>query len=286
MKKNSIFSLFAIVLLATNLPAGAQTEKPTSELFPAFDGWQKDKTMQIYQPDNLWDYINGAADNFLSYNFLELQLLSYQKGEQKIVAELYRHQSGIDAFGKYSQERATASDFEKIGYQGFADYDVFIFVAGKYYVRLEGRGIPENERGVLKDLAQKIALKLRQDTRLPAFTKVLPQENQLENSAQYISKSFLGYEYLHSAFMTSYKEDETKFELFVVKCASPKECKTMWKPYAKNAKTRLKKGFQEITDPYNGKIFLLWKKNYMLGTFNLKSEELAKDYLNRAAAKL
>ena len=38
-------------------------------LFPEIEGYQKMGELENYNPDNLYDIINGAADSYIKYDF-------------------------------------------------------------------------------------------------------------------------------------------------------------------------------------------------------------------------
>ena len=38
-------------------------------LFPEIAGWQKKGAVEIFSPENLYEYIDGAAENFIGYDF-------------------------------------------------------------------------------------------------------------------------------------------------------------------------------------------------------------------------
>jgi hypothetical protein len=48
-----------------------------ANLFPVLAGWTQQNAIQKYNPDNLYEYINGAADLYLTYDFQELQVAEY-----------------------------------------------------------------------------------------------------------------------------------------------------------------------------------------------------------------
>ena len=49
-------------------------------IFPEEQGWKLSTDFPVYTPDNLWDYINGAADGYLSFGFQDLTMAEYTKG--------------------------------------------------------------------------------------------------------------------------------------------------------------------------------------------------------------
>ena len=108
---------------------------PTS--FPQIGGWKLTAEGTVYTPNNLWDVIDGAADLFLEYGFVDLQIARYQQtADLEIKVELYRHKSAVDAFGMYSQERYPDYHFIDLGTQGYVEKGALNFLCGEYYVKI------------------------------------------------------------------------------------------------------------------------------------------------------
>ena len=50
--------------------------------FPEIAGWKQSGEVETFIPKNLYEYINGAADLYLMYDFEELKVEEY-KNEKK-----------------------------------------------------------------------------------------------------------------------------------------------------------------------------------------------------------
>jgi hypothetical protein len=69
-------------------------------------GWTWDQEDKTYDRMTLFDYIDGAAEVFLAYNFQKASVHRYVKsGQPDMVAEVYRMGSSEDAYGVFSLER-------------------------------------------------------------------------------------------------------------------------------------------------------------------------------------
>ncbi len=80
-------------------------------VFPQLDGYKMKTNYPVYVPENLWDFINGAADNYLANGFVDLHVAEYKKGKAVIKLEIYRHSDNTMAFGIYSSERSPSFRF-------------------------------------------------------------------------------------------------------------------------------------------------------------------------------
>ena len=171
MIENSKTTLFVCIILSVCLFPHAGVAGDAGDmkgLFPDLDGWSRDGEPESYFPESLFEYINGAADVYLSYEFEELATLSYDSGEKSsLTIDIYRHGDLRNAFGIYSQEKSRSADFVSIGTEGYHDEGVLNFFHGPYYVKIMGFYLGENDKPLLTSVAQKIAGKLEGDPRFP-----------------------------------------------------------------------------------------------------------------------
>jgi hypothetical protein len=86
---------------------------------PQLSGFKKVTSYPVFKPANLWNFINGAANTYLAYGFIDLHVAEYKKGKNTIKAEVYRHSDNTMAFGIYSAERSPSFRFMKLGTQGY-----------------------------------------------------------------------------------------------------------------------------------------------------------------------
>ena len=76
---NKLYKDEKILLLAFALTLISTGSFTQSIDFPMLDGFKKETNYPVYTPDNLWDFINGAADNYLAYDFVDLHVAEYKK---------------------------------------------------------------------------------------------------------------------------------------------------------------------------------------------------------------
>lgn len=153
--------------------------KESSELFPDVKGWNKSKDIQIYTPQNLYEYINGAAELYLSYDFQELQVAEYlNRHNATVIAEIYRHKTPVHAFGIYSQERPTEGNILKIGAQGYVEEPILNFVVGNAYVKINSYDVGEETGEVLQIFANKVAANLGGKGSLPKILTCFLEEGK------------------------------------------------------------------------------------------------------------
>src|SRR4030043_1728339 len=105
--------------------------------FPEVAGWKQSGEVQTFIPKTLFEYINGAADLYITYDFQELKVAEYlNEKKASVIVDVYCHKTPIHAFGIYSQERLSNANFLDIGAQGYIEQNILNFLIGPYYVKI------------------------------------------------------------------------------------------------------------------------------------------------------
>lgn len=268
----SILIFVGCFIVAPNLEPG---ETDMTKIFPEISGMKRGKP-EMYTPDNLYEYINGAAEVFLSYDFRQLAALTYEDQQKhSLTIDIYRHNNAKNGFGIYSQEKPVKGDFLRIGAQGYYEKGVLNFVRGSYYVKMSGFDLGDNDKAVLTDAAKKIARRLSGPTYFPLPVTCFPGKGKVEDSEKYIARNFLGHSFLHSAFAAEYEEKGEKFQIFIIETADTKDAKKIMNDYFKFAKGKgsevsVHRTFFRFLDPYyrsSGKMNIKAKGKYVFGLF-------------------
>jgi hypothetical protein len=258
--------------------------------FPEVGGWKQPKEAQRFSPDDLYEYIDGAADLYLSYDFQELRVTEYQNEKKATVTvEVYRHKTPQDAFGMYSQERLPTEDFRAIGAQGYVGKDFLNFVAGPYYVKISGFKIEPEGQEVLTSVAKGVAESLGGKGGLPSVLKIFPTEGKIDNSEKYISRKFLGYAFLHSVFTADYDLSGKRFKIFVMECGDRDGCRSMLHRYFQEVGRSVNdvpEGLCTVADPHHGEVALQWKDTWIWGVLNLDDPALRSKHLKLVEERL
>ena len=238
--------------------------------FPEIRGWQRSDETERYDPENLFEYINGAAESYLASGFEELEVAEYRSGEASVLIEMYRHASTADAFGIYSQERPGEGTFLDIGYQSYISGDIFCMVAGAYYIKLIGNRLDTDPAPVLENFARKVAARIPDAEKGPEMLQVFPADSLISGSERYVARNFLGYAFFRGAFTADYPG----FRLFVIDAGSSDAAAGMLDQYAQKLNALLPKTAARhiaLSDPYHGEIMIGWWKNFIWGAFNIRN---------------
>ena len=290
MKRQTLVRHCLAIIVAALLPlaATAQVGDGTA-LFPDLQGWPKDGAGETFMPENLYEHINGAAENFLAYDFAKLAVQNYanEKGQQ-ISAEIYFHGTPENAFGIYSSEKPLAGNYIRVGAQGYLEEGVLNFIRGAFYVKLNGFDLGAQGSAVLKALAEKIAQGIQGDAGLPALLAAFPAAGKIAYSERYLAGNFLGHEFLLPAFTADYERQGRKFTLFIMKADDDGKARALLQRYAaldrENPAAPISPGNLLVRDPYNGPVRLFWQGAYILGATGQAPETT--DFFNEMADRL
>ena len=281
------FQLFCSLsfVLGLALSLGAPILEGKTLSFPEMIGWRQDGKTQVFSPKTLYEYINGAADLYLSYEFQDLQVAEY-KGEKKtgVTVEVYRHKDPIQAFGIYSQERLANAKFLDLGAQGYYEPNVMNYLTGPYYVKINGFNTGEDDEKVLMPFAKMVAEVLGEKTSLPPILSSFPGEGKKKNSEKFISKNFLGYSFFRSGYTAEYEASGKKFKIFVIQGKDQEDCRAMMEKYLKQTGSEGQNpsdGTYRLKDKYHGEVDIFLKGKFIWGILDLNEPNLRDQYLRK-----
>lgn len=269
---------FLFCLLVLSQFSAAQVENP----FPEFSNWKISTEFPVYTPDNLWDYINGAATVYLQYGFTDLRMAEYSKGRKSITVEIYHHNSRENAFGIYARERYPDYYFMDIGAQGYQQGPVLNFLKGEYYVKMQSGSDKSFVIKALIDLAKVLAQSLEGDNSFPKIIKYFPDEGKIANSEKFIAVNFLGHEFFDDGFTAQYKIAGEEFTLFISQRENPEDCRMTLEKYLEFTGQDLPlkgQGNYLIKDRYNGNVNIYWINDVLMGITGTGDEDIIEKYL-------
>ena len=229
---------------------------------PNLEGFKKSTNYPVYHPENLWDFINGAADTYLALGFVDLHVAEYKKGKETIKLEIYRHSDHTMAFGIYASERSPSYRFINLGSQGYIADGAINFFTGNYYVKIRTYSSKPKTLKAEESLATRVAGMLKGETEMPSPLLQFPDEGKKVNEETYINESVLGHQFLSKAFKASYLTGTDEFSIFLMNLQSAEETIRTIEAYLTYAGVDVVKtdeGRVVFTDGYNGTIFLSWK---------------------------
>jgi hypothetical protein len=279
----TIHAIVGIILsLILSLASGSNLAAADFK-FPEITGWNQSGEVQTFLPKTLYEYIDGGADLYLTYDFEELKVAEYSNDKKaSVTVEVYRQTSPILAFGVYSQERPSNPSLVSIAAQGYIDENLLNFLSGSYYVKINSYNTGAEDRKILESFARKVLDNLDEKGTLPPILSSFPAEGKNGNSEKFVARNFLGYSFLHSAFTAEYELSGKKFKLFLIDGGDKNGCKNMIQKYLQQTKSpdrEVNEGRYTISDPHHGIVDLYWKGNFIWGVLDLPEPDLRSKYL-------
>jgi len=231
--------LFSVVISEesgkSESPYRLASEKQTLEDFLPrsgdIEGLTRRKDVKKFIPENLWEYLNGEADTYLSYGFQKLVTAEYyipKDPMQTIVLDIYDMGTLERGFGIYSSERNIKYEFEQIGSQAFLDEMSVRFFKGRYFVKITTFEISESLQDLMKKLAINVSVKIKQPLDFPPQLDRFPEQNRVKNSEKLIYKNFLSKPDFDKVYTVDYKVGAVTYSLFYAKYDSQEEASKVY----------------------------------------------------------
>jgi hypothetical protein len=241
----AIFSLVVVLVLGAGCVGAAD--------FPEIPGWAAAGEVQTFGPDNLWEYINGAADAFLGYGFQSLSVREISAGDVTVAASMYDMGTPVNAFGIYRSEAPPEADRVAIGGEAvvMAPYQCLL-LKGPYYVKVDVYdGELSEDAG--KKLVAALAGALPGSDGLPAPVRALP-EGMVPGSEGYTRESYLGLSELDSCVHATYGEGDAERQVFIIATDEGDSADAAWKRLASSWTAVEHEGFPVLAKrvPYSG----------------------------------
>jgi hypothetical protein len=271
--------VLAFILVFLSFSVFSQNVKP-----PDLKGFKKITSYPVYLPENLWDFINGAADIYLAYGFIDLHVAEYKKGKNVIKLEIYRHSDNTLAFGIYSTERSPTFHYVNLGSQGYIAEGAINFFKGSYYVKIRTYSKNESALKSAESLAHEVADLIKGGKEMPSALSLFPATGKKVNEEIYINESVLGHKFLNKAYKADYESGNDTFSIFLME-STPKETQKTVDAYLAATGTEATEaeiGKYMLKDGYNGTIFLAWKGNriVILSGLSIDQSDVADKYIS------
>lgn len=265
---------------------GNENTPSLHSLLPEMENWKSIESAQDYFPETLYEYIDGAAEIYLGYDFKQLIVGQYEKRDSRasLSVEIYDMGNGKNAFGIYSAERFPDTRFTPLGNQGYLEEGSLNFLVDRYYIKLLCFDCGEESESYLKQFSQAILQKIHDMGQLPSLLDVFPEEGLVPNTEKFILHNFMGYSFFHDGYLADYRFGDFEFECFLIEGKDGKEAQNMLDQFltAKGEGNieEIPLGFH-LKDRYYEHIFLARVGNYLAGVMKIKDgqEDEGKKYL-------
>jgi hypothetical protein len=251
----------------------AQTEKKRSSEVRTFKG------------ESLFEYIDGGAEIYHAYNFIEVATANYGTNGIETVVDIYRFENSDNAYGLFASFRPDNPVFVPLGAEGFGSPTSIDFVKGPFVVRIIGFAESAETAQAISVLASEINAILPADDNLPQKFSFFPQGDYLDGTDRIFAQSFLGQKFLTDVYSRKYHISGDTLTLFITEDVSGEKF-SLWFEFgvadgsAEPAREDLI--FDDgrafiIENNYYGRIVTGLKGEHLIGVINYSDDK--KDFL-------
>ena len=291
--------IFAICIMAVLMCTTADKSPKTMEMrdfVPGeFQGWQAQDTIEVYDRETIFDYIDGAGEIYRSYGFRKLVVLRMSRaGQPAIVVELFDMGTSEDAYGisNFSGEGEEAG----IGQGSEYRKGLLCFWQSNFFVCIQTeRETPEAKEALL-GLAREIEGRIATTGEKPELLGCLPDEGLQRESIRYFHiHSSLNYHYFVAdqnilnldrqteAVLARYEPDECY--LLCIRYPSPERAKEAYGSFVNAYIPEAKEsGIAQIE---NGKwVVAKLEREFIVVVFDAPTRPFAEDLVRAVRGKL
>jgi len=265
-KSSEVVSLAAVsfcLLSCSGTEPGARGEAGVD--FPAVEGWSQVGDVLTYDADNLWEYINGAAELFVEFGVQTCRVTDLVSGDLTVTVDLYDMGTPLNAFGVYEREKPGDDVAVQDAVAGVVSppYQALL-VKGSTYAKVNTLEGELTEVSGL-ELLRSLAAALPGETTPPHEFDLLPGMGRVAGTEGYKPLAFLGQAGLTDCLYAEYSwEGEESWQGFVV---LPSAAASVWDGLAGSWESAEHNGetvlFTEV--PYSGFVGLMRRGDRVFG---------------------
>lgn len=226
------------------------------------NGWQKSAKTTFYTPKNLFEYINGGAELYISYSFKHVLAQKYTKADfPEISVDVFDMGSSVNAFGVFSHSREDLDHSVSDDVESEYASGLLTFWKGRYYVSILAYPETEEKKKTVLTLGRHIAGLIKEKSEKPSLIDQLPTEHIIKESIRY----FHHYIWLNSHFFISdqnilfinedteavlamYKENGNRYFVLLVSYPDKKKAEAAHRSFLKNYLPDARKGIKQLED--------------------------------------
>jgi hypothetical protein len=153
--------LFTLICVASLSLDGCKS-KPRNP-FPAsneISGWQKTGETRTFAAQDLWQYIDGDAEQYLQAGVVTTSTADYKYNQLEAVVDIHNMKESAGARRILENSRGAEARSEKIGDGGFAWSQSIVFCKGPHLIRIVAwQSTPDTPQALLA-LARGVEAKL------------------------------------------------------------------------------------------------------------------------------
>lgn len=268
---------WAILLMS---PAAPAADFVDCHLVP---GWAQQGAERSYEAHNLFEYMDGSAEEYLLYGFVRLQSVTCAAGEDSIVIDVSEMADADAAYGIFAAHHDPRAPVGSIGMGGQILPGRATFSKDKYYVEIVAH--PEKDHSaVLRAFVAEIEKRIPGRSDPPEALAWFPTEGLV--SLRLIPESVLGIRVLKRGYVAEYEGGKA----FVVAEESASSAAAVLgklrERFASAAPAEVAEEAFQAEDRYLGGLCAFRKGRYVAGYANLPRGQDATELAAALAARI
>lgn len=239
MKLHKSILLLTIFLqyLILKFLSGQSMQIEIKKLLPGHvEGWMNEYEDQKYDKENLYEYIDGGAELFLSYGFQEALNRTYIKPNQPdIVVDIFDMGTSYNAYGVFSFSRE--NEDSTIGQGSQYVPGLLLFWKYRFYISILFSPETEESQHAAFQIARHIESCIAFTGPIPEIINLLPEESMFKGSIRYFrhyiwinTYQFIAHENILNindsteAVMAKYEYGDDRPVLLLIRYPNRSEC--------------------------------------------------------------
>lgn len=248
--------------------------------------YQRRGHIRSYSKDNLYEYVNGHAEFFISFGFVRLAVADYSSAEfdrnnPDFVVDVYDMGKSENAFGILMEESGENSSPVDVGFRGFLTAKTLNFIKGQYYIKIT----TFKENISIVEFAKKME-PLFGDTKnnISQFEK-FPENGKIPNSVKFVKENYHGLSFASHVYEQGYNVNGEKFKAFLIEDGS-EELLNKYFEFFKNDNIQYnvleykKLRYYNVSDPFEGNWFLIPMDKNLFGIYGAINENVLKSFID------
>lgn len=246
-------------------------------------GWELVSPVYTYNKEDIFDYINGAAELYFAYDFRAVVAAEYKNNETSIMVDVYDMTNSEGAFGIYSLNRYQGANYVDIGNDGILSGTALEFWKGNYFCKVYAFDMSPKYQDEVKKIGNLLASEIKEAGSEPSIIKDLPQNGLIPRSAKFFTRklgmdnirfispeNLLGLSENTKGVVANYELENQKFQVFMIRYPSSNEADSAFKAYSEFLNESLSSEIiQENINIFksNGKFIGIYLKDRVLSGF-------------------
>ncbi|MGD0661168.1 MAG: DUF6599 family protein [Syntrophorhabdales bacterium] len=191
-KGRSLFVALMVlfVVLWADFAAGRDAMDETTGWPLGAGGWKRTGEAVLYKGRAIFDYMDGAGEVYLAYDFKELEVQRFEReGHPAIIAEAYEMGTPQDAFGVFTWDRQDPD--AAIGQGSEFGGGLLRFWKGRHFFSVYGEGEGKEQEQAVLEIGRGLASSIAETGEPPLLLRALPEEHRVEQSLRFVRSHVL-----------------------------------------------------------------------------------------------